>query len=267
MKKNDSKTVVITGGASGLGLALASTYSKNGWSVVIADVDKDKGEKVTHDLSKKGRDILFLECDVRNDNDVRSLHLACVNRWEKIDLLINNAGVISTLGATDHSSIDEWQRVIDINLLGVVRGCKAFIPTFKAQESGHIVNIASIAGLNSLPGFANYNASKAAVISLSETLRLELKKRNIGVTVVCPSIFKTNLANSIKDPVDDHIEKINKIMERSSISASDISDQIYKAVNKNKFFLLPHKHTWLIWWLKRFSLRLYELILSKWPIS
>ena len=261
------KTVVITGGASGLGLALASTYSQKGWSVIIADVNEEEGNRVVSDLSKRGRDILFFYCDVRNDNDVRSLHSACIDRWGKIDLLINNAGVISTISATDRSSIEEWQRIIDINLLGVVRGCKAFIPTFKAQEFGHIVNIASIAGLNSLPGFANYNASKAAVVSLSETLRLELKKKNIGVTVVCPSIFKTNLANSIIDPLDDHIEKINKIMERSSVSADDISKQIYNAVKRNKFFLLPHKHTWFIWGLKRLSLKLYEIVLSKWPIS
>lgn len=261
------QTVVITGAGSGLGRAMVHAFSQQGWSVAVADINVDAGQKVVAEIEATGGQAFFQRCDVREEADLQQLCDRCLHEWQGIGVLINNAGVVSSLGSTELTLLSEWQRLLDINLLGVVRGCAAFTPTFKAQQGGHIVNIASIAGISSLPKFANYNASKAAVISLSETLRIELGQKNIGVTVVCPSLFKTNLADSMVNPREGQHEKVSQAMERSSISADDIAQKVVKAVNKNQFYLLPHKHTWLVWWLKRLSPRLYELVMARWPVA
>ena len=261
------QTVVITGAGSGLGRAMAHAFSQQDWSVAVADINIEAGEQVVTEIKAAGGEAFFQPCDVRDETDLKQLRDRCLNQWQGIGVLINKAGVVSSLGSTELTPLSEWQRLLDINLLGVVRGCAAFTPTFKAQQGGHIVNIASIAGISSLPKFANYNASKAAVIALSETLRIELGKKNIGVTVVCPSLFKTNLPDSMVNPREGQHEKVSQAMERSSISADDIAQKVVKAVNKNQFYLMPHKHTWQVWWLKRLSFRLYESIMMRWPIA
>ncbi|MDG2473305.1 MAG: SDR family oxidoreductase [Pseudomonadales bacterium] len=261
------QTVVITGAGSGLGCAMAHAFSRQNWSVAVADINIEAGEQVVTEIKAAGGEAFFQPCDVREETDLQQLRERCLNQWQGIGVLINNAGVVSSLGSTELTPMSEWQRLLDINLLGVVRGCAAFTPTFKAQQGGHIVNIASIAGIISLDKFANYNASKAAVIALSETLRIELGKKNIGVTVVCPSLFKTNLPDSMVNPREGQHEKVSQAMARSSLSADDIARKVVNAVRKNQFYLLPHKHTWLVWWLKRSSIGLYEKIISRWPIS
>ena len=133
---------------------------------------------------------------------------------------MNNAGVAQA-GSIETTSIDDWRWIIDINLLGVVRGCRVFTPVLKQQRSGHLVNIASMAGLLDVPFMSSYNATKAAVVSLSETLQNELHATGIGVSVVCPSFFQTNIGESLRADDPGLRKAMSKLLARSAITAAD----------------------------------------------
>lgn len=259
----NKKTIVITGASSGLGKATALEFARQGWSIAVADINQQRGEETVTEIEALGSDAFFQFCDVTKGEDIQALHDRCLTVWPKIDVLVNNAGIVSALGAIDRVPMQEWQRAIEVNLFGVVRGCMIFAPTFKQQQSGHIVNIASIAGLVTIPGMTSYSASKAAVVSLSEMLRSELKSKKVGVTVVCPSLFQTNLAESLQHAKEGQQDLIDEAMEKSSLTAEDIAVLIFSAVRKNQFMLLPHKSSWLQWWLKRLSPSLYQWVIAR----
>ena len=141
---------------------------------------------------------------------------------------------------------------MNINLLGVVRFCRAFTPLFKQQGSGYFVNIASMAGLLHPPMMGSYNATKAAVVALSECLRVELVSSNIGVTVVCPSFFKTNLAESLRTSETKLVKSVNKLLEKKGLTADDIAEVVYNAHAKGDFMVMPHKEARRAHMLKRF---------------
>ncbi|RUO75717.1 SDR family oxidoreductase [Pseudidiomarina taiwanensis] len=245
-----SQRIFITGGASGLGYALAQQCAKAGWQVCIGDRDQERGEAVIGSLQKLQKDALFLPCDVTRVADLERVAKTLQEQWDGVDVLVNNAGV-AQVGEIADTTLKDWQWIVDINLLGVVRGCKAFIPMFKEQGKGYIVNIASMAGLLDMPSASAYNATKAAVVSLSETLDNELKSANIGVTVVCPSFFKTNLNQGMRSTVDGMDERVERWMRKSKLNAADIADRILAAVDQNRFYCLPHKDAQQAWWLKR----------------
>lgn len=262
MKYKSQKRIVITGGAQGLGRATALRFARDGWKVLIADVLEDAGLSTADDINSAGGQAIFQPCDVRSEASFESLLATCQQQWGGVDVLVNNAGVASS-GSIEKEPMDNWRRVMDINTLGAVRGCKVFTPAMKAQGGGHIVNIASIAGINCTPYMASYNVSKAAVIALSETLRWELKKSYIGVTAVCPALFPTALTDSVVGGNPKVIAVINQGMNQSELSAEDIADSIYRAVKRNQFMLLPHKSTRWQWRLKRLSADLYQWFFSR----
>jgi len=140
---------------------------------------------------------------------------------------------------------------MDINLFGVVRGCKVFTRLFKQQGHGYFVNIASMAGLIDSPMMSSYNASKAAVVMLSETLQIELADEGIGVSVVCPSFFKTNLAESMRSTDPRIVKSLHKLFEHGKVSAGQIAAQIYQAQQAGRFYVLPHADARKVWRLKR----------------
>jgi NAD(P)-dependent dehydrogenase (short-subunit alcohol dehydrogenase family) len=235
-----TKRIFITGGASGLGRALAERYARAGWRVAIGDVNEAQLDGVD-----------FYRCDVREIEQLQSVADALVAKWGGVDVVVNNAGVASA-GIMDQIPMEEWDRVIDINLMGVVRGCKVFVPMLKKQKSGHIVNIASMAGLLNLPRMSTYNTAKAAVVALSETLRLELAEHGIHVSVVCPSFFRTNLASSLHESMSrEVIELTHKWVTQNKIDASTIAEKIFRAVEKRELHVLTHNETKIIWALKR----------------
>lgn len=242
--------IFITGGASGLGFALAQICAKGGWQVCIGDRDIERGEAVIGSLQKWQPKAMFLPCDVTRMSDLEQVAKTLTEKWGGVDVVVNNAGV-AQVGKISDTTLTDWQWIIDINLLGVVRGCKVFTPLFKQQGSGHFVNIASMAGLLDVPNMSAYNATKAAVVSLSETLQNELVNDNIHVTVVCPSFFKTNLNQGMRSTIDGIEQKVDKLMSSSKLNAVDIARLIMKAVDKKKSHVLPHRQGRLAWYMKR----------------
>jgi len=257
MKK---QRIFITGGASGLGKAIALRFARAGWKVCIADLHEARGAET---LSALGADGYFLRCDVTREEDLRAAAESLQARWGGVDVVVNNAGVAQA-GAIEDVSIDNWRWIIDINLLGVVRGCKVFTPVFRQQGHGYFVNVASMAGLLDAPMMSSYNATKAAVVSLSETLHNELADANIGVSVVCPSFFKTNLGDSLRttDPRMGAI--LTRLLERSAITAEDVANDVFRAVEQRKFYVLSHAEGRRAWLMKRLLPRdLYAWVMRK----
>ena len=242
-----SKRVFITGAASGLGRELALRFASAGHRVCVADIHEERGQAVVKELVALGQDAFFYHCDVSKDEDLGAAVEAMHTRWGGTDVLINNAGVAGG-GPFDWLSLDDWHWMMNINFMGVLRGCHFFVPVMKEQGQGHIVNIASMAGLLNPPGMSNYNVAKAAVVSLSETLAPELHPHNIGVTCVCPSFFRTNLGESLRSPDQSTLGTLNKLMETSSdIGAADIADMIYQAMEANTFLVIPHEKAKFAW--------------------
>ncbi len=250
-------TVAITGGASGLGKAMALRYAKAGWAVAIADINDERGQATLQELNNLCGDAIYSNVNVRDADSVAGWRDAILERWGQINVVINNAGIASHGGIAE-SSLEDWDFTIDINLMGVVRGCKFFSQVMKQQGFGHIVNIASMAGLIHSPEMNSYNATKAAVVALSETMKFELAPFGIGITVVCPGFFQTNLAESTRSP-DAHAQAhVSKMLATSDITADDIADQVYTAVENNQFMVMPHKSYRNTWYWKRFMPTLYN---------
>lgn len=258
-----SVRVFITGGASGLGRAIAERYAKARARVAIADVNDARGAETLAALRGVAVDADYIHCDVTRDEDLVAARDRLVERWGGVDVVVNNAGV-AMAGGIEDISVDDWRWIIDINLLGVVRGCRVFTPVFKRQKSGHFVNVASMAGLLDVPFMSGYNATKAAVVSLSETLQNELAGDGVGVSVVCPSFFQTNLAESLRAPDAAFHAVVNKLLARGSITAADVAEGVYEAVRAKRFYVLPHASGRTAWLLKRFLPRgLYRAISEK----
>ena len=250
---NPSPRAFITGAASGLGRELALRFAKAGYRVCVADIHEGRGNDVVNELKALGTDAFFHQCDVSRDEDLEQAAATMQQRWGGTDVLVNNAGVAGG-GPFDWLSMDDWHWMMNINFNGVLRGCRAFVPGMKAQGSGYIINIASMAGLLNPPGMSNYNVAKAAVISLSETLQPELKPHGIGVSCVCPSFFKTNLGESLRTPDANTQKNMTKLLETSDLSAAQIADIIFSAMESGEFLVIPHRKAGQAWDHKRADL-------------
>ena len=215
--------VLVTGAASGLGAALTSAFRARGDEVLATDRDAPDGG---------------LALDVTHDADW-ALALERVERdWGGLDVLVNNAGIAGG-GRVDVCTLDEWQRLVDVNLLGVVRGSRAFAPMLKRQGSGRIVNIASLAGLVHPPGMGSYNAVKAAVVAFSETLSHELAPYGVGCTAVCPSYFRTSLMTHGAGSDADVSAKVAQLVEQSPITADDIAAAVLAGLDEGADLVVP----------------------------
>lgn len=235
------QTVLITGGASGLGEALALHYARQDFEVCIADVNSERGNKVVEVITQSKGKAFFLPCDITNEADVETLKQQLQSRWEKVDVLVNNAGV-ATGGALAFEDIAQWEWVMNINVFGMVRMCRAFVPLMKQQGEGKIVNIASQAGITPAPLMGSYNASKAAVVSFSETMHLELEDSNIHVSVACPGFFSTNLDESLRSSQPGVAKLVSKMLHTySDITAAQVAEAIYQDSENLKFMTITHK--------------------------
>lgn len=191
------KVAVVTGAASGIGRGTALALGSRGASVVVADIDLDGGMLVAKEIHDTGGTAIAVRIDVGDDDSFEELKVELLKEFGRVDIVMNNAGVI-TRGLPEHIPMEEWHRVINVNLFSVVRSHAAFLPLFLAQGSGHFVNTASFAGLMSYSyDRMPYSASKAAIVQISEGLALYAKPLGIGVTVLCPGPVATNIGKNM----------------------------------------------------------------------
>ena len=241
--------IMITGAGSGLGRELALRWTREGCQLALADVNEAGLAETLKLVREAGGDGFIQRCDVRDYSQLTALAQACEERLGGIDVVINNAGVASG-GFFNELSLEDWDWQIAINLMGVVKGCKAFLPLLQ-KSHGKIINIASMAALMQGPAMSNYNVAKAGVVALSESLLIELRDEQVGVHVVCPSFFQTNLLDSFRGPTPEMKQQVGKLLESSPISAADIAEYVYAEVAKGSFMILPHEQGRMAWALKQ----------------
>ncbi|MBW2268470.1 MAG: SDR family NAD(P)-dependent oxidoreductase [Deltaproteobacteria bacterium] len=255
MSELRDKVAVITGGASGVGLGIAKALASDGAQVVLSDVETAALERAERELEKLGSPVRSRVADVADAEAVQKLHDDVIAEFGRVDLLFNNAGVATYNRMIDTTSRD-WQWVLSVNLMGVVHGINAFLPTMLKQETrSRIVNTASPAGLISrLPYQGPYAASKAAVISLSETLgaELEMMRAPVGVTVVLPgkvysAINQCDRNNPYgekqtfrSDEVREYRELIGREFEKDALSAEEFGVQVAEAIREERSFAVSH---------------------------
>lgn len=246
---------VVTGGGSGLGRGFCAQIAARGGQVVVADLNEDNARETVKILESRGAKAWVYRIDVSNPEEVEALAEYAEKVMGGVDLIVNNAGV-ATVGAVGDVPIADWNWLMGINLHGVIYGCHSFVKIFKKQKSGFIINVASAAGLLSAPNMAPYNVSKAGVISLSETLFAEVKKDGIGVTVLCPTFFKTNILNAARDHAngDDRGRKIaQKAMDTAKLTADDVARIALDAANSGQLYVIPQADGRWAWRLKRLA--------------
>jgi NAD(P)-dependent dehydrogenase (short-subunit alcohol dehydrogenase family) len=256
------RTIAITGAGSGFGAALAHHYAALGWRVAITDIDAERARQTLVSLPSPADGHLSMPLDVTNGEHWEQLEAVIRKQWGGLQILVNNAGVAAA-GNVEETSIEDWQWVLDIDLMGVVRGCRQFAGMLKQQKSGHIVNIGSFAGLAALPFVSAYGVAKAGVVALSEALWAEMKPYGVGVTVACPAFVKTRLLDTFRSPHPETRDKVNRWMETSGVSAGQIAEEIELAVRKNRFLLLTHSKTKTAWRMKRWFPGYYYRMISR----
>src|ERR687886_575891 len=238
------KVAVITGGASGIGRGTALAMARRGTDLVIADINDRRLEETRAAIAALGRRALAVHCDVSQDADVERLARVALAEMGRVDLLMNNAGVVLR-GALEQIPMADWEWVFGINVLGVVRGIRAFLPHMLERGSGYIVNTGSIAGLIALTGEgAPYVASKFAVVGLSEALALYARPYGIGVSVLCPGSVDTNLHETGRTigmtPERAAAETALAATVHSVLMTPEqIGEIVAEAILENRFFILP----------------------------
>lgn len=248
-----SRRVLITGAGSGLGLALAQRHAARGDAVACVDVHDERAEAARAALPGSGH--LAFTADVGSDDSMRALHEAVRSQWPALDVLVNNAGIASG-GALLESTMAEWRDLLEINVLGVVRGCQAFLPAMLERGSGRVLNIASFAALAAAPGIMSYGVAKGGVLTLSEQLRAELHGSGVTVSVACPAFFQTNLLQNWRgsERMKGHAAKM---MTRSHDTLDDVADRIFAASERGAFLILPTRGAAARWRLRRWAPSFY----------
>jgi len=254
VKNLSGKVAVITGGGSGIGRSLAHEFAAQGMKVVLADVDEVAMRAVEAELTEGGAEVLPYVCDTSLEANVYALAQATLDRFGGAHVLCNNAGVAGK-GDPWSGPMSSWEWVVGINLYGVVHGIRAFLPIMQDQGEGHIVNTASMAGLVALPGAAAYNATKTAVVAITEGLFLELKSMGspVGVSVLCPGFVKTNLLTGQKwqdrlgaeppmttSPMGQIIEQMLSDGVENGVAPEGIAADVLDAVLTERFWILTH---------------------------
>jgi 3-hydroxy acid dehydrogenase / malonic semialdehyde reductase len=220
------KTIMITGATAGFGRSIAITFAKHGYDVIITGRRKERLVELEKELQAAGRNrVLSLNFDVRNRNEVSDAISGLPEDWKKIDILVNNAGLAVGMDHIDTGNIDDWERMIDTNVKGLLYVTRAVAPLMVARNTGHIFNIGSIAGKDNYENGNVYCASKSAVDSLSKSMRIDLLKNNIKVTHIAPGMAETEFS-LVRFKGDK--EKANNVYKGiDALTAGDIADAIY----------------------------------------
>ncbi|MET8757749.1 SDR family NAD(P)-dependent oxidoreductase [Lentzea sp. NPDC004782] len=233
------KVAIVTGGGSGIGRATARSLARRGACIVVADVNAETADAVVAEITGAGGQAAGVRCDVGEDAAFDELRRFALDRFGRVDVVMNNVGVL-TRGRPEFLPVAEWQRIITVNLMSVVRSNAVFLPLLIEQGHGHIVNTASFAGLftyayDRLP----YAATKAAIVQISEGLRLYLHPQGIGVTVLCPGPVKTNVLSTLRSFGPD-IETRGPGDQFALLEPETVGEQVAEAILADTFMLYTH---------------------------
>lgn len=251
MEELEGRVAVITGGASGIGLALARRFASAGMRVVVGDVEAPALETAVAELRGGGAEVLGVVTDVTDPDQVEALAVAAEREFGAIHVACNNAGV-GAGGLSWEAPLETWKWVIGVNLWGVIHGIRSFVPRIIAQDSGHVVNTASVAGLVAAPFMGPYNASKHGVVALSETLHheLALMAPHVKVSVLCPAWVNTRIGESERNrPADLAVERGEQDSAMQSaltgflangLDPAAVADRVHAAICTDRFWVLTH---------------------------
>ncbi|HVY48567.1 MAG TPA: SDR family NAD(P)-dependent oxidoreductase [Minicystis sp.] len=254
---------VVTGAGSGIGRAFAVELGRRKGSVLCADLNVETAEETARLVEGAGGVGLAVRADVAKIEDVEHVAADADARLGGVDLVINNAGV-AVGGLVGDVSLEDWRWLMGINLWGVVYGCHVFVPRLKKQGRGHVINVASAAGFVSGPRMGPYNVSKAGVIALSETLAGELAGTGVGVTVLCPTFIKTNIAKSARGNDHHGMKMVERLMEASKHTPEDVARMTLDAAGKDRLYVLPQNDARWLWRVKRLDpARFYGVLVPR----
>lgn len=245
------KVAVITGGASGIGRALADGFAHRGMRIALADVEGEPLARAVGELAAAGVETMGFECDVADAAQVDAFAAATYARFDTAHIICNNAGVGGGMGRTWEVSPEGWDWTIGVNLMGVVNGIRAFVPRLVEQNDGHVINTASLAGLKGSPMMAPYVATKHAVVGISECLvhDLTMSGAAVGVSVLCPAFVRTRIAESGRNwpgrlgasplpaPDSPSADFIRTLVE-NGMDPHEFAHQVVDAVETNRFIVL-----------------------------
>jgi NAD(P)-dependent dehydrogenase (short-subunit alcohol dehydrogenase family) len=248
------KTAVITGGASGIGLATAKKFAASGANLVLGDIEDAPLAVAVEELRADGAKVIGVQGDVALEADVIAMREAALAEFGAAHVVFNNAGVAGGLTIGTPKKIWDW--VLSVNLDGVINGVNAFVPLFLEQNEGHVINTASEAGLVGVAGMGPYCASKFAVVGLSESLfhELAMTGKNVNVSVLCPNFVRTRIHESERNmpselvsynenPMAEVARQIAKDAVNSGIDPADVARAVEDAVVNNRFWILTHEHS------------------------
>lgn len=256
MKQLKDRVAVVTGGASGLGRAMALRFAREGVKLVLADIEQDMLDATVKEFRNAGHETTGIRCDVSRGEDVEQLAEQTLKAYGGAHIVCNNAGVAPGGRVWEHTT-KEWEWALGVNVWGVIHGIRVFTPIMLKQGvEGHIVNTASVAGLLSLPGMGMYCLSKHAVVTLSESLHHDLVEQGdkVRCSVLCPAYVPTRISDSERNRpahLRDNREKSQEDLKRDEmlrhavqsgkISAEQVADQVFEAVRDQRFYVLPHQ--------------------------
>jgi NAD(P)-dependent dehydrogenase (short-subunit alcohol dehydrogenase family) len=253
----DGATAIVTGGASGIGRALAEELAKRGCEVVLVDLQIELAEEVVSEINASGGKAKAVKMDVTDFPAMEQLVQETVHRAGRLDYIFNNAGIVIG-GGVNLYGIEDWNHVIDVNLRGIINGIQATYKIMTAQGFGHIVNTASMSGLVHGPGNIAYNMTKHAVVALSESLRIEAAQAGVRVSVICPGAVRTPILEGGgrygKMLIEIPPEQMRRMLERlRPMSPNIFAEKVLNSVAKNKAIIIVPSWWKLFWWINRLS--------------
>jgi len=247
MEELSGRVAVVTGGASGIGKAIARAMVGEGMKVVIADIEAQRLQDAAAEIGATG-----IMTDVSKAEDVEALAREAVDRFGTVDVLVNNAG-IGPMGRLEDLTLKDWRWMIDVNLWGVIHGVTSFLPILRANPKGaHIVNTASMAGLMPVPSLATYCTTKYAIVGLSETMALDLEMAgsNVGVSIICPGPVSTDLGSSTRNRPAELAGGLTDVLLEDSVqfegqqinwlSPEATADLVIAGIKENRRYIITH---------------------------